>query len=498
MTETTSVLPLIAVGASAVAVVPILLSRSRPNLREGWTFAAALVKFGVVLLLVSGVRNGTTYVTPSLQFVPGVELVLRVDALGALFALVASALWLVTCLYSVGYMRGLDEANQTRYFAAFAGSMSATIGVAFAGNLVTVLVAYELLTLATYPLVVHKRTTEARAAGRKYVLYTLAGGLAVFSGTLLVYALTGTTAFTPGGVGDSLSANPVFARAAFALLVGGFGVKAALAPLHGWLPDAMVAPTPVSSLLHAVAVVKSGVFGIARVVLYVYGTDDLTSLGVGMPLAVLAAATMLFAAALALRQTSLKRGLAYSTVSQLSYILLGLAVATPGTIRGALLHFSAHAFMKIALFFCAGLVYVETHVETIADLRGIGRRLPATMTAFAVASAGLVGLPFVAGFVSKWYLLVGLVAAAHPLLAGAMLVAGLLKLLFFWPIVSAAFFPDDASDGARWDRETRQTEADWRLLVPVLLAVAVAVGYGIVPTRFPFFDLADRIVEVAT
>ena len=524
MTRVSSLLPVLAVAVPALAVPLILGSRDRPNRREFWTFAAAVVTFAVVTVLVRGVLRGNTYAAPDLAFVPGAPLTLHVDALGALFSLVASGLWTVTSVYSVGYVRRLDEARQTRYFAAFAASLSATIGVAFAGNLLTLFVCYELLTVATYPLVVHKGTGAARRAGRKYVLYTLGGGVAVLAGTLLVYGLTGTTAFAAGGLESLLAADPLLARAAFGLLVAGFGVKAALMPLHGWLPDAMIAPTPVSGLLHAVAVVKSGVFGIARVTLDVFGPAGVETLGVGVPLATVAAATMLLAAVLALRQDRLKRGLAYSTVSQLSYVVIGLAILTPTALQGALLHFSAHALMKIVLFFCAGVIYVETHVERIDELRGIGRRLPATMTAFAVASAGLIGFPLVAGFVSKWYLLTGLFGGGHWLFGAALLAAGLLKLLFFWPIVASAFFTDETSDRANptavahaeggqgpnegrrapnderdaWERRPWRREADWRLLAAVLVATAVAVAYGVVPTELPFFDLADLVVEVAT
>lgn len=509
MTTVSSLLPVVAVSVSAAAVVPILLSRRHPNLRETWTFVAALVKFAVILALVPGVLGGTTYATPALAFLPGVSLVLRVDALGALFGLLASGLWIVASLYSVGYMRGLDEGQQTRYFAAFAASLSATLGVAFAGNLVTLFVFYELLTVATYPLVVHKRSDGARQAGRKYVLYTLGGGVAVLAGTVIVYAITGTTAFSAGGIQSILTADPLLARSAFTLLAAGFGVKAALMPFHGWLPDAMVAPTPVSGLLHAVAVVKSGVFGIVRVVLYVFGPDGVETFGVGIPLAVVAAVTMVLAGVLALRQDRLKRGLAYSTVSQLSYIVIGVAVLTPAAVQGALLHLSAHAFMKLVLFFCAGVIYVETHVERIDELRGIGRRLPATMTMFAIASAGLVGLPLVAGFVSKWYLLTGLFGGGHLVFAGLLLVAGLLKLLFFWPIIAQAFFADLGSDRSHpvtsaytdgghetWESRSWREEADWRVLVPVFAALVVAIVYGIVPTSLPFYEFATRIVEV--
>ncbi|MFC7044733.1 proton-conducting transporter membrane subunit [Halobacteriaceae archaeon GCM10025711] len=231
------------------------------------------------------------------------------------------------------------------------------------------------------------------------------------------------------------------ARAAFALLVVGFGVKAALMPLHGWLPSAMVAPTPVSGLLHAVAVVKSGVFGLARVVLFVFGPEAVRDLGVALPLALVAAATMLLAGALALRQDNLKRGVAYSTVSQLSYIVLGLAVLTPRAAFGAVFHVVAHAVMKLTVFLCVGALAVEADVKYVSQVPGVGRRMPVTMAAFGVAAAGLVGLPLVAGFVSKWYLALGSLAGAWPVLAAAFWAAGLLKLLYFWPIVGAAFVP---------------------------------------------------------
>jgi formate hydrogenlyase subunit 3/multisubunit Na+/H+ antiporter MnhD subunit len=396
--------------------------------------------------MVPGVLAGDVYVTNLGTFVPGVEFALRADPLGVLFGLLASLLWLVTSFYSMGYMRGLDEHAQTRYFAAFAGSLSAAIGVAFASNLLVLFVFYELLTVATYPLVTHDETDEARAAGRKYLAYTFGGGVAVLAGAVLVFWLTGvgagpgTTAFAPGGITALASADPVFARAAFALLVVGFGVKAALMPMHSWLPDAMVAPTPVSGLLHAVAVVKSGVFGIARVVLDVFGPDLVADLGVGVVLAAVAAFTLVVSSVIALRQDNLKRRLAFSTVSQLSYIVLGLAVLHPLALVGGLLHIPAHAFMKLTLFFCAGALHVETHTDDISNMAGIGKRMPLTMTAFGVAALGMAGIPLVAGFVSKYFLLIGTISAGGVVFTVALLVSGVLNIAYFWPVVYTAFF----------------------------------------------------------
>jgi formate hydrogenlyase subunit 3/multisubunit Na+/H+ antiporter MnhD subunit len=457
MTDVTSLRPLAAVAVSAVAIAPILASRGRPNLREAWTLLAAVAKLGIVASMVPGVLDGQVYVTDLGTLVPGVEFALRADPLGILFGLLASLLWLVTSFYSIGYMRGLDEHAQTRYFAAFAGSVSAAIGVAFASNLVVLFVFYELLTVATYPLVAHDETAEARAAGRKYLAYTFGGGVVVLAGTVLVFWMTstgsapGTTAFTSGGIEGLANADPTVARAAFALLTAGFGVKAALMPLHSWLPDAMVAPTPVSGLLHAVAVVKSGVFGIARVVLEVFGPGLVGDLGGGIVLAAVAAFTIVVASLIALRQDNLKRRLAFSTVSQLSYIVLGLAIgavaasqglerASAFAIAGGLLHIPAHAFMKLTLFFCAGAVHVETHTDDISNMAGIGRRMPLTMAAFGVASLGMAGIPLLAGFVSKYFLLVGTVSAGQVVFTAALLVSGILNIAYFWPVVYTAFF----------------------------------------------------------
>ncbi|KPN29542.1 putative monovalent cation/H+ antiporter subunit D [Halolamina pelagica] len=556
MTEITSLRPLAAVLVPAVAIVPILASRGRPNVREGWTVAAALSALGVVASMVPGVLGGDTYVSRVGTLVPGVEFAVQADALGVLFGLLASLLWVVTSFYSIGYMRGLDEHDQTRYFAAFAGSVAAALGVAFASNLLVLFVFYELLTVATYPLVSHDETDEARAAGRKYLTYTFGGGVAVLAGSVLVYLLAGTTAFAPGGIAELASADPMLARAAFALLITGFGVKAALMPLHSWLPDAMVAPTPVSGLLHAVAVVKSGVFGIARVILEVFGPVNVADIGMGLPLAAVAAFTLVTASVIALRQDNLKRRLAFSTVSQLSYIVLGLAVGAavaPGqasayALVGGLLHIPAHAFMKLTLFFCAGAIHVETHTDDISDMAGIGTRMPLTMTAFGIAALGMAGIPLIAGFVSKYFLLIGTVSAGQLVFTAALLVSGVLNIAYFWPIVYAAFFEspgeadskplvegplggrfgDDelATDGGDADADGEHDEhgyaddhegdhghghhgaweargwlggeSTWFMLGPILFAATGSIVLGILPDTAVFLRIVRHIVAAVT
>ncbi|GCF12962.1 cation:proton antiporter [Haloarcula mannanilytica] len=546
--------PILAILVSAVAIPVILSLKGRPNLREGVTLTVAFAKFAIIASMVPGVLNGTEYEFVVGQFATGIELAFSVDPLGLLFGLLASLLWIVTSFYSIGYMRGLDEHAQTRYFASFAASLASAIGVAFASNLLTLFVCYELLTVSTYPLVTHDETDEARAAGRKYLAYTFGGGVAVLGGTVLVFVLAGTTAFTPGGLEGLATADPTLARAAFALLAAGFGVKAALMPMHSWLPDAMVAPTPVSGLLHAVAVVKSGVFGIARVVLDVFGTETMAELGVGLPLAAIAAFTLLTASIIALRQDNLKRRLAYSTISQLSYIVLGLGLLHGQALTGGLLHIPAHAFMKLTLFFCAGAIHVETHTDDISDMAGIGTRMPLTMAAFAVAAAGMAGIPLVAGFVSKWYLVIGALSLDGGLIfAAALLVSGVLNIAYFWPIVYQAYFEspedhdqkplleaplggrgdvradggsdDDAHDHADesavpdpqhvdhlgmhredhehhggppeggWDdRGWRGGESTWFMLGPILTAATLSLLLGTMPYTAVFLRIVDTIV----
>jgi NADH-quinone oxidoreductase subunit L/multicomponent Na+:H+ antiporter subunit D len=510
VTDTVSALPLAAVALPTLAVPLIYAARSRPFFREAVTLATATATLVTVWLAV---QSPTTLVTPLGSFA-GIPFALRADAAALLFALLAALLWLVTSVYSIGYLYALDEHAQTRYFAAFAASIAATMGVAFAANLLTLFVFYELLTLATYPLVVHAGTTKARAAGRQYIAYTLGGGVAALGGIVLVGVLTGTVTFTAGGIEALGAVDTTLARVAFVLLVVGFGVKTALVPLHGWLPTAMVAPTPVSGLLHAVAVVKSGVFALGRTVLYVFGPETTWDLGLALPLAAAAAATMVVAGVVGLRQDNLKRGLAYSTVSHLAYIALGLALATPVAVFGAFIHVVAHAFMKISLFFAAGLIYVETGEKYVSDLAGVGRRLPMTMTAFAIAAAGLIGFPLVAGFVSKFHLVVGAAASPHPALVVAYLVAGVLKLLYFWPVVYTAFFgrrgsdtsesrhpfaPPHATDGGyveqtTWERRSLTREASPLLLAPVVATAGLAVLMGLAPTAFPFWALAEAVV----
>jgi NADH-quinone oxidoreductase subunit L/multicomponent Na+:H+ antiporter subunit D len=573
MSEITAIRPLAAIAVSFVAAALILASGRRPNLRETWTVLASVSMFGIIASMVPGVLNGDIYVTNLGTILPGVDFLIRADPLGVLFASLASLLWIVTSFYSIGYMRGLDEGNQTRYFASFAVSVASAVGIAFAGNLLTIFVFYEVLSVATYPLVAHDETPQARAAGRKYLAYTFfGGGVLVLAGTVMVYWLTSiagpaggaTVDFTPGGIAALANAEPTAASLTFIVLALGFGVKAGLMPLHQWLPTAMVAPTPVSGLLHAVAVVKSGVFGVARVVLDVFGPETLATLGpelfgdlgIALPIAIIAAITLTVASIIALRQDNLKRRLAYSTISQLSYIVLGLTLLEGNALIGGLLHIPAHAFMKLTLFFCAGIIHVETHTDDISDMAGIGRRMPLTMVAFGVAAAGMAGIPLVAGFVSKWYIVIGALDGGNGIFAVILLISGILNIAYFWPIVYQAFFESATdhdekpliegpfggrevvrADGGRenadsseestnvveeipdpehvdhigkrhegddhhggpppggWEqRDWRGGESTWFMLGPILTAAVLSLLLGIIPHTIVFLQIVETIV----
>ena len=396
-----SIKPLAALLIPVLAVVFILFSTRRPNIREFWTMAAAAGMFGVIFSMLPAVLDGRSPQISLLNISPGISLALRVDTVGMIFALSASALWIITSFYSIGYMRSLNEKKQTRYYAAFALCLASTIGIAFSANLLTFVLFYEILTLVTYPLVIHKETPEAIAAGRKYLVYLLTGGLALIAAAALTYYYAGSLDFKAGGFLGNLSGQPNLMML-FVLFLVGFGVKSALLPFHSWLPTAMIAPTPVSALLHAVAVVKAGVFGFVRVIGFVFGPSVFHDIGAWQILAIMAAITIVVSSLLAFYQDNLKRRLAYSTVGHLSYIILGVSLLSPDAWTGGLLHLVNHATLKITLFFCAGAIYAKTHIENISQLNGIAKQMPLTLGAFTLAAIGLAGIPPLNGFVSKW------------------------------------------------------------------------------------------------
>ncbi|HEX9818180.1 MAG TPA: proton-conducting transporter membrane subunit [Methylomirabilota bacterium] len=484
--EVASPLPAAALVPAAAAVALIVLSRRRPPLREAWSVLAAAAQTALVAAMIPAVSAGARPTWEGPALVPGVPVLLRADALGILFAALASGLWLVTTVYSIGYVRALAEPRQTRYFACFALCLFATVGLALAGNLLTFFGFFEILTVAAYPLVVHKGTEEAARAGRIYLLYTLTGGTALLGAVAWTAALAGTLDFRPGGILPA-GAAPAALWGLFILFVVGCGVKAAVVPLHTWLPLAMIAPTPVSALLHAVAVVKAGVFGVVRVVGFVFGPGLLGDMGAAGLLAGLALATILLASLVALAQDNLKRLLAFSTISQLSYVILGVALGTETGFAGGVLHIASHALLKITLFFCAGAIYVTAHVERISDMGGIGRRMPLTMGAFAAAAFMLAGLPPGAGFTSKWRLLEGAAQGGAWLAVLVLLASVVLNVAYFTPVIVRAFAGPAAPGRA---------EAPASLLVPLLLTAAGGLALGLVPDGvLPALSLAQAIAR---
>ena len=491
-----SLTPWLAVGISLIAVLPILLSERNPNLRESWTFLAAFIKFGLIFSLVPGALRGETATWTLFDLAPGVSFSLAADPLGVYFALVASVLWIVTSAYSVGYMRGHGEAKQTRYFASFAISVSSTIGIAFADNLLTFVVFYELLTLATYPLVIHKESPEAVRAGRMYLAYALTAGLVLLAGTAWIFFRTGTLDFQAGGIALDGSFSAGEMKVLFLLLLTGVGVKSGIMPLHSWLPAAMVAPTPVSALLHAVAVVKSGAFGVIRMTGFVFGPETMRDYGLDILLAGFATATILLASIIAMQQDNLKRRLAYSTVGHLSYMALGAALLAPGALLGGVLHLSAHAFMKITLFFCAGAIYVHAHRTEISQLDGLGKVMPWTFGAFTIGALGLAGIPPLNGFISKWWLAVGSIESGRDWALLVLLLSGLLNAGYFFPIVIRAFFRPRPTEADPAQPAFPSSEASRWMVVPLCVTACLSVVFGIFPNfPLPFFELASQIAE---
>ncbi len=485
---------LVALAVSAPFVAAFLILVTRPRLAEAWGYGAALITAASTALLAPRVHAGEVVELVAVPLVPGLDLLLRVDGLGLVFGLLASMLWIVTAVYSGGYARATSLVNRPRYFASFAASIGAAMGVAFAGNVLTFFLFYEALTLATYPLVVHNETARAFAAGRRYLLFSLGGGIAFLTATVWAWQVVGTLDFAPGGFLDQAPTGTLIVL--FVLFVTGVAVKSAVMPLHAWLPAAMVAPTPVSALLHAVAVVKAGVFGMIRVLGFIFGPVSLAGFAGPQVLAGLAAATIVIGSLIAVRQDNLKRRLAYSTVVHLSYIVLGAALVSPFATIGSTLHMVNHGVAKITLFFCAGAIYATTKRENVSELTGLGHRMPWTFGAFTIGSLGLIGIPGMSGFISKFFLARGAIEAGDMVSLAVMLGASLLTATYLLPIVRIAFFPGTKGVGGRGPGVPRARRAEARpaLLVPLLVTAVLVVVFGVIPQAFGMqYDVAADI-----
>jgi len=473
-----------------IGALLVIATGKIPNLREAVTLTTAVILFSIVLAITDHTFNDVAMQLNVVEIFPGLTIAFEVEPLGVLFALVASFLWIITSVYAVGYMRGNNEGNQTRFFFCFAFSISSVMAICFSGNLLTLFVFYEVLTLATYPLVTHAGNDAAKEGGRKYLGILLSTSICFLLFAILgTYSLTGTLDFKAGGIFDD-SHNDLVLGLLLVLFAFGIG-KAALMPFHRWLPAAMVAPTPVSALLHAVAVVKAGVFSILKVAVYVFGLDELANLSATDFVLYVAATTMVLASIIAMTKDNLKARLAYSTVAQLSYIVLGAMLTTTAGAIGGAMHIATHAFGKITLFFVAGAIYTTAHKKLVSELDGIGKRMPLTMAAFTIGAISMIGLPPAAGFISKWYLLLGSLDAAQWVAVIALVLSTLLNAAYFMPIVYAAYFKPEKTDG----KHAAHGEASLPILIPLLITAFM--------TLFVFFNpelplsLAKQMLEVA-
>ncbi|MEE8432416.1 MAG: monovalent cation/H+ antiporter subunit D family protein [Candidatus Desulfatibia sp.] len=483
-----SMAPALAVLVSLIGAFLIVLFSKKPNLRESVTIITALTKFLIVASMLPIILNGDIIEYTLFTLFKGLDIKFRVDAFGILFATTASFLWIITSVYSIGYVRSLKEHAQTRYFFCFAIALSSAMGVAFAANLLTLFIFYEILTISTYPLVIHKETKGALSAGTKYFGYLLTTSI-IFQLTaiVLVYSLTGTLEFSERGILAGHGGGLL--TLIFFMFIIGY-TKAAIMPLHSWLPTAMIAPTPVSALLHAVAVVKVGVFSILRIIFYIFGIDLLSELGLGIILAYFVSFTILLASIYALTHDNLKMRLAYSTISQLSYIVLGAALLSPSGIIGGVMHIVNHGFAKITLFFCAGSIYIATRKTNISEMNGIGRKMPITMFAFAIASLGMVGIPFTGGFISKWFLALGSIEAGQIPILIVLLVSSILNAAYFFPVVYTAFVKE-LPEG-----DSTIKEPSLFVTVPLTLTAIGSVILGLYPSLF--LELAKAVMRGVT
>jgi multicomponent Na+:H+ antiporter subunit D len=498
---TPEALILLALAIPAITGLLIPAFHDMPNRREGVTLIGAGLLALTVWSLLPHVLAGARPEVALFQIVPGISLAFQVEPLGMLFALVAGSLWLVNSVYSIGYMRGNNEPRQTSYYVCFAVALAATMGIAFSKNLFTLFIFYEALTISTYPLVTHKATPEAVRGGRIYLGLLLATSMVLLLPAIIVTGvLAGTLDFTPGGILDGKVSSGVMGLL-LALYVFGIG-KAALMPFHFWLPAAMVAPTPVSALLHAVAVVKAGVFTVLKVMVYVFDIDTLAKAGTADWLLWASGATVIIASLVALRQDNLKKRLAYSTVSQLSYVILAAATLTPISAIGAAMHIAAHAVAKITLFFAAGSIYTAAHKTEISELDGIGWKMPWTMTAFGIGALSMIGVPLTAGFLGKWFMLQGGMQTGQWLAVGIIIASTILNAAYFLPIVYRAFFAvaepiAGHAVGAAPNADAHHDHGEAPL--PIVIALSTTALATVLLFLFPdtFLALAQQMVVVA-
>ncbi|WP_404379119.1 complex I subunit 5 family protein [Caenispirillum salinarum] len=485
-----ALVPILILLSSFVPGIGIfLLPENRGGTRIALNLTGAIIKVGLAGYVVWRAIEGQPPLEVSVGFAPGFDIMLRLDALATLFVALSSVLWLATTVYAIGYIEGDRESR--RFFGFFSLCITATMGIAMAGNLLTFFMAYEALTIFTWPLIVHDGTPKALRSGAVYLAFLLGASTAFLGGAAWLHALVGgDVSFAAQGrdVAALAADHPVALSVIFGLLIVGVASKAAIVPLHAWLPAAMVAPTPVSALLHAVAVVKAGAFGVIRIIHDVYGVTA-HEMGLTQVVAGVAAFTIIFASLRALQQDHLKRLLAYSTISQLSYIVLGVSLGGPLALVGGLVHMINHGVMKITLFFCAGGLAETAHIHKVSEMNGIGRRMPWTMAAFTVAALGMIGLPPLAGFVTKWYLGLGALNLGLEWVVAVLIASALLNAAYYLPILHAAWLrplPAGTPGG--------RNEAKALLLLPPLFTALLVLLAGLVPWEGGPLALIESIV----
>ncbi|GHV50076.1 cation:proton antiporter [Deltaproteobacteria bacterium] len=489
MTIVESARVLLPLGITLVAPFLMILFRGDQNKREAVSFLAAGLAFVSVVSFIPYVLEAKVIQFTLFTILEGITVKFAVDGLGIIFALIATFLWGLATAYNVGYMRTLKEHAQTRYYFCFGVAIFGAVGVAFSANVFTLYLFYEAITVFTYPLVAHHQDAEGFSGARKYLVYLMGTSkLFLLPAMVMTYVLCGSLDMNLANITQGMfppevvAAHPHLVQITYVLYICGLA-KAALMPFHNWLPSAMVAPTPVSALLHAVAVVKAGVFSVSRIILSGFGVEAMHNLGLGLPTAYLAALTIVAASLIALTKDDIKARLAYSTVSQLSYVIIGVALLTPSAVQGGLLHIPHHAFSKITLFFGAGAIYVATHIRSISEMNGLGRRMPWTFGAFAVASLSMIGMPPVCGFVSKWFLINGTMEAEQTVLLVMLLLSTLLNAGYFVPIFYRAFFMEPKPEA----HIEQYSEAPKVMVIPLCITGSISLLLGLFPGIFHVF-----------
>lgn len=472
-----NVLILTAILLPIIGSIPLFLFtwENRRAMRVYLEILVCMTSFLVWYLLLKGPTQPFTVV----YFTGNLTIQFKIDGLSMVFAGMVAALWPFATMYSFEYMR--HEGRERSFFLFYTMTYGVTLGIALAGNLLTMYFFYELLTLVTVPLVMHSLTREAILASRKYLYYSLGGAAFAFIGLIFVIIYGSSMDFVYGGVLDFVKIGD---RTNMLLLIYvisfcGFGVKATLCPFNSWLPQASVAPTPVTALLHAVAVVKSGAFAIIRLTYYCYGTEFLRGTWAQDVVMALTIITIVYGCSRAVKETHLKRRLAYSTVSNLSYILFGVSLMTPAGLLGALIHMLFHAFMKIGSFFCVGAVMSKTGRRYVHEIDGFGKKMKGVFICFTISALALMGVPGMAGFISKWYLASAAVSSDNPLACvgvGALLVSALLTAVYMLTIVIRAYFPGKDFDYTVIEQVKDPGPLMW---VPLVFFAVTVIVFGL-------------------